>query len=312
MAARARARGRLSLLAAAAALVALLGLLALPGPQASAAPTPVATTATVGVAGAPIPVGSAAGYALVADDTDVTVTVTMPIPVSANKDTTFALTISGGANSFNGASSVVVKAGEKSGSATVQFATPSKLTSVGATVTAGSKDAFALAVTASPAFDVLSDLVVGSTDHISVNKDALSNNGSVCTATPTSPLCADLYLPGASAAALSFGPCDGVSVCGPGTELQALFGVTTTATSPVTLIYRCDKVLCGGAGISAYPLYVSLTFNGTLALAPQCTTKGVQTSPGGFCFDAKQSNRDNAGDTNLYLLLTKDARVTFP
>jgi hypothetical protein len=308
---------RRPLVAVAALPVLLAGLLALPGPQASAAPAPTATSATVSVTGAAIPAGSAAGYALVADDTDFRVTVDLLLgatatAVSSNKDTTFALSLSGGANSFNGVATVVVKAGQTSGSSLVQLADPSKSSSVGATVTAGSKDAFALVVTPTPAFDVLSDLVVGAANHLSLNKGAPSSTGSICTATADSPLCADLYLPSSSTAALSFGPCDGFSVCGPGTELQALFGLVADPANPVTLVYRCDKVLCGGGGVSSFPLFVSLTANGTLLQAPQCTTKGVQTSPGGFCFDAKQSNRDNAGDTNLYLLLTKDARVTFP
>ena len=303
----------------------LLGLLALPGPQASAAPAPVATSAKVSVTGAAIPAGSAAGYALVQDDTDVTVTVDLSLAgaataVSSNKDTTFALTLSGGANTFNGAATVVVKAGQSSGFATVQLADPSKLTSVGATVTAGSKEAFALAITASPAFDVLSDLTLssGAVKYLSLNNNGGGSNAAgACTATPTSQLCADLYLPSNSTAALSFGPCpvgtpSNPVVCGPGTELQALFGLVAGPGAPATMVYRCDKTLCGGGSLANFPLYVSLTFAGALTQAPTCTIKGVQTGPNGFCYDAKQTTRDNAGDSNFYLLLDRDARVTFP
>ena len=54
----------------------------------------------------------------------------------------------------------------------------------------------------------------------------------------------------------------------------------------------------------------SLQGNAALTEAPACPTKNTIGSSQVVCVDYVQSQRDNAGDTMLYLLFTEDARIS--
>ena len=148
---------------------------------------------------------------------------------------------------------------------------------------------------------------------------------SACTATPSTPTCVDVLLPKGTGSDVFFstGPCsDGVG-CATDTRtvLQVLadLGSRYSATVTATLIFRCDKTLCGGGSIRSHPLLVNLDppyppgGSGPRALleaSPACGSKGVMDGPKGHCVDYVQSRRDGAGDTYLYLLITRDARMS--
>ena len=158
---------------------------------------------------------------------------------------------------------------------------------------------------------------------------------SACTATPSTPTCVDVLLPKGAGSDIFFstGPCtDGVGCAtDKRTVLQVLAdlrpdpsatpesGPRYTATSPATLIVRCDKTLCGGGSIRSHPLLVNLDPpypNGAagpralLKASPACGGKGFMDGPDGHCVDYVQSRRDGTGDTYLYLLITRDARMS--
>ena len=57
-------------------------------------------------------------------------------------------------------------------------------------------------------------------------------------------------------------------------------------------------------------LYSSLSPNGALAATPACAAKGVIGADQQTCLDYVQSKRDGSGDTHLYWLVTRDARMS--
>lgn len=137
-------------------------------------------------------------------------------------------------------------------------------------------------------------------------------DGSGCTATPESPICADLLLPNGSDTGIlmSLGLCDGLGKC-VGSDAQALVGLSQYGPDdPATMIVKCDKTLCGGGGINKQKLAVEPSGGGGFVTAPACPAKNdLGSLP--FCVDYVQSTRDNAGDTFLYLLFLHDVRAHY-
>jgi len=134
-----------------------------------------------------------------------------------------------------------------------------------------------------------------------------------CTATPDSPICADLLLPNGSDTGIlmSLGVCDGLGKC-VGSDAQALVRLSQyTDTNPATMIVKCDKTLCGGGGINKQKLAVEPSTGGGFSTAPACPAKNTIGETQQFCVDYVQSTRDNAGDTFLFLLLTDDVRAHY-
>lgn len=182
---------------------------------------------------------------------------------------------------------------------------------------------------ASPAqrFDVLSQL---RTDLATTNfQKGIGGEGDCARATSTAPVCGIMVLPqGASSShvLLSLGPCaapdpgalpyeDTYSLCGDplGSVVQVLAALNAyTRTSPATMVVKCDKTLCGGGSIQSQVLNFTRGGNAALVALDPCPAKGVvgeqQEETG--CVDYVQSKRDGAGDTHLYLLFTRDARVS--
>lgn len=140
-----------------------------------------------------------------------------------------------------------------------------------------------------------------------------TNTSEGCTATPESPICADLLLPGGSDTGIlmSLGLCDGLGKC-VGSDAQALVKLSQySRSSPATMIVKCDKTLCGGGGINKQQLAVEPSTGGGFSTAPPCPAKNTIGAGQQFCVDYVQSTRDNAGDTYLYLLLTDDVRAHY-
>ena len=153
-----------------------------------------------------------------------------------------------------------------------------------------------------------------------------------CMATPSQQTCVDVLLPAGAGSDVFFstGLCTGGVGCATEdrTVLQVLADLGPEsatseprypATAPATLIVRCDKTLCGGGSIQAHPLLVNLDpayptgaagSRALLKASPACGSKGFMDGPDGHCVDYVQSRRDGAGDTYLYLLITRDARMS--
>ncbi len=167
-------------------------------------------------------------------------------------------------------------------------------------------------------FDVLSELRFQASAPGTPFVGGIGGQANCASATSDDPVCGSLRLPkGAqsSQVLLSRGLCDAVyAACGStrGSVLQFLGNLDGlyTPTSPATMLVRCDKSLCGKKAIHRTKLNYSLLGNAALVAAPKCPGKG-RLGPGQeVCVDYVQSTRDNAGDTLLVLLLTRDARIS--
>lgn len=243
-----------------------------------------------------------------------------PAPLSTNQDTKVRLSVVTGPDSPAELAVVTVP----KGAVTASFAGASLATAANGVMlraaTLPKKPVDAITEN-SASFDVLEEFVAapGSSALASIG-GAGAGAGTSCEATPASPVCADLVLPGSggvlSDILLSLGACDAVVAC-TGSVVQALVALsadTYTRESPATLIMKCDKTLCGGGGIPSFSLLVDLTYDGvpTSDPAPACPEKGVVGADQTFCVDYVQSTRDNAADLHLFLLFVQDARVRFP
>lgn len=172
-----------------------------------------------------------------------------------------------------------------------------------------------LAAASSPTvFDVLhfvSTDSAGSGYTRSVGKDGSDCSGTV---DPDHPYCATVLLPnGGGDIVVGTGACDGTTYTGCDTNsyvfelLADLSGYSTT--SPATVIFACDKAYCGNGSIQRnVPSFTTLG-NADLAALPPCPAKGTALASGG-CVDYVQSTRDNAGDTLLWILFSRDARMS--
>jgi hypothetical protein len=113
---------------------------------------------------------------------------------------------------------------------------------------------------------------------------------------------------GAPAAVCGTKPCAAALV-----QFTAAMEGLYTAESPATIIFRCDKSLCGKGGVNKFTVYFSYASVGDLRhVAPACLVKG-QANPDtdeldGACVDYVNSQRDNAGDTLLHFNFIHDLR----
>jgi hypothetical protein len=140
--------------------------------------------------------------------------------------------------------------------------------------------------------------------------------GVPCTATPEQPTCVDLVLPASagngSRALFTTGVCSTSVGCQPGRDvLQVLAVFELPKDDPATLVVKCDKTLCGVGPIPGTVLKVSLAPDGALQPAPACSRKGLIDQRLETCVDYVQSKRDGSGDTHLYWLVPRDARMSF-
>ncbi len=170
-------------------------------------------------------------------------------------------------------------------------------------------------------FDVLS-LVLSDNTATGDYQRGIGGSQACTEATVAEPVCGIITLPfGAQGGqvVLSTGKCgaanDAYAPClkGAGVVLQLLAGMDGLGYgpgSPATMLVKCDKSLCGSGGIQKSSLNFSLDGNGNLADAAACPAKGTLPAAGVPCVDYVQSKRDGSGDTYLYFLFDRDARVS--
>lgn len=318
MSARARSRRHVGLMAAGAALGALALSPVLTG--TAVATSPAVTSITVGPvlsaftppAGTPV-AGRPSVLASVGNSVSVHVEFfdVDGVATSFGKDTDIALATSGGG-------SVVRTVGKDATSAdlsTADFTSAANQVTVTVSVPTSKGKTAITPVSSTTVFDVLQfftpPVTAGAPFVQRVGRTALEC-GEV---TETNPMCATLILPQGSAGqiVLGAGACDGTTYtkCRAASsfilELLGDLGPGYSTTSPATLVFSCDKKFCGRGSIQRnVPVF---TQGGNTDLEPMgaCSAKGVANAEGA-CVDYVQSTRDNAGDTHLYVLFTRDFR----
>jgi hypothetical protein len=308
-------RRLLALLLVGALAAALGGLQIRSASAAPPAPAEIRLDSITSVVEAPVGTPSTAvPSVLVVADQEITVTVsfydTLQRPAYFSKDTRVVVSSDQGA-----VTSIETVARKGAHTASLRVSVPTPTNQVRLTVAIGGKAPFSDTAVDDQLFDVLSELRVEPSR--TGFQEGIGGEDDCAVATPANPVCGVVILPqGASSSQvlLSLGPCGDTAYAGCGDDLgsvvQVLAGLDGyTATSPATILIKCDKVLCGGGSIQDQHLSYSLDGNGALTRAEACLSKGV-VDPGPACVDYVQSKRDGSGDTYLYLLLTRDARVS--
>jgi len=254
-----------------------------------------------------------------------TVTVTFVDGVYSTRDDT-ALVIETGNGVLTGTTTASVLAGQSS----VIFDNLLLETANRVVLTARPVDRKAardLGSGSSEPFDVVADpVLVPVTDKNRPPVISKTGYGTACEPTPEVPSCVDVLLPNGlySNVFFSTGTCGGSIGCRDSrldvlqvlADLGGMADSPNTAkytkTSPATLVVKCDKELCGGGAIQRNVLRASLDPTGDLATVPACAAKGVIDADPKVesCVDFVQSKRDGSGDTYLYWLVTRDARMS--
>lgn len=296
-------------------LLALLGWAASPAGAAAPVTTPppevsiTMTTplATAGLGGAvPQVLATAAGLSE-HDQIALTLTTT----ATFNQDVTFRLD-DGGAPGDVSPPTVTLLRGTLSVAQTVTY---SEVAS-GITLTpvyGGKGKSPAFTVGQAQQFDIVRVLQFANKGQTSIGADT-------CTTDSPDTNCGIALLPNSftsDAAALTVGApaqCGG-KTCG-ASLVQFTAGMAAglyTQANPATMIFRCDKSVCGNAGVNKFKVHFSYAAAGDLSLvAPACLVKGQSNDPtdafGGACVDYVNSTRDNAGDTLLYFYFLHDLR----
>lgn len=307
------------LLAAVAAVTALAVSPVLVGPAVAAStPTPdLVTVSTVTGDAVMSPVtGDAKPRVITAVGHTVNVTVSLwssgsaPVPAAFKKDTTIALT-SGGQT----VTSTFVAGATSQSFTTAPFTTAVNQTTVTVSFP-GLNGRNGVPPASSPTqFDVLHFV---STDSAGAGYSRnVGKNGEDCGGTVDAdhPYCATVLLPnGGGDIVIGTGACDDTAytACDASSSfvLELLADLSGySATSPATVILSCDKVYCGNGSIKRNVPSFTTSGNGDLSALPPCPAKG-QALATGACVDYVQSTRDNAGDTHLWVLFARDARMS--
>jgi hypothetical protein len=245
-------------------------------------------------------------------------------PASFNSDTTLAIsgTSNNGTPKFTPAT-VVVPKGAETYALETSIADPANQVALKVEVSSKKPSTVDPGVsTDDQRFDVVSDVRTESGD--TGFQQGVGGDQNCTNATSSAPVCAIVVLPQGAGAhvLLSVGACDPstsspYAPCfdGPrktgGAVLQTLFaqpGTPYTTTSPATVIFKCDKTLCGTGPIQDLTVAWSLSGNGGLVDADPCPAKNTMAAAHTPCVDYVQSKRDGSGDTHLYLLTDGDLR----
>jgi len=324
--ARAHRRRYFGLLSAGAALSALALSPVLTG-TAHAGSLPAPAFASVSEATGDVVTSPVSGLAkpTVVTKVGATVTVSISLWTSSAKTTAAA---------FNKDTDVTLTSGGVSVTRTFLANTRSQTFTTGAFDTAvnqttvsvsfpGLKGKSAIPAASSPTvFDVLF-FAEGDTANTGYTRN-VGKGGATCgEVTPEQPFCATVILPNGAGNAgnivVGTGPCDDTTYTDCSAKknsfvLELLANLTGrySATSPATVILSCDKIYCGNGAIKNNVPHLTSDGNAPLEIVPPCAAKGVGPSPDDelvdACVDYVQSTRDNAGDTHLYVLFTRDMR----
>jgi hypothetical protein len=337
MSVRPQGRRHLGLLGAGAALLTLAMSPLLTGTAIAAGGTgptpPVASVVIDQVVGESAPAGTSASAPSVLTAVGRTITVAVRfydaagLPASFGKATDVALVTSQG-----GGGSVSTVAATDTGTTLTSAPFSAAANRVTLTVTVpglkGSKAIPPAAWTAPDGtvrtLDVLSTLASLSTSPTGLVQQVSKNGTSACgDVTAENPFCATVILPrgagpdGSSPVVIGTGACDSTYALCPSQSyvVELLADLSTyTSTSPATVILDCDKKFCGRGSIKDNVPSFALGGNDTLTPLPACAAKGVAPDPNGSgpyaCVDYVQSTRDNAGDTHLWVLFARDARMS--
>lgn len=314
------ARRRLFALLIIGFLVTAIGALATStASSASPAPAEIVIDGVASTVKAPTGTpGGAVPYVLVAAGQSFTVDVSFydasGAPASFTADTTLLITSPSGTLT---PSTAVAPKGATTARLTTSLATAANQVSLTVQVASGPDARRVTPGTSQPEqlFDVVKQLRLESS--VSGFRQGIGGRSNCTEATREDPVCGIVILPlGANSdtVLLSVGACDSAyAKCGSskGSLVQTLADLTGLypKTAPATLVMKCDKSLCGSGSIKSKRLSYSLLGNAPLAPAAACPSKGtVGAEPA--CVDYVQSKRDGSGDTHLYLLFTKDARVS--
>lgn len=287
--------------------------------------TQIVVTA-VSTPGIDVPSTPGAPESFIVRDVDFTVDVTFvgddgvtPRPLSHSRDTRVVLSALSGPDAGRTMSTVEVPRGGTAASFDA-VRLQDAANQVRLQVDAVGKKTAGIEPGVSEPFDVLKAFQTAPATSTLTGIGFAGGVGSGCEATRSETTCADLVLPDSagvlSSQLLSLGVCDAFAQCPPDRSVvQALVDLDPsvyTHESPATLVVKCDKSSCRGGGIPSYTLTVSLTPSDPPVTATACSVKGRVDAGLDFCVDYRQSTRDNAGDTHLFLLFVQDVRVRFP
>ena len=296
------------------ALVAALGVAPAAGAAGPATTAPPLITVGQPVSSVTLPLSDGAPDFLVVARETFAVRVTLSRPISDTKPATLTVSATGAAFTADTVTSVVLPKGAVQATfASLKLATGANDVTLTVRATAPAKDAATVVPVTTPPFDVAKD---ATSVRISAAGGVTSRDGATpCQATVERPLCVDLVLPadaGNGATALfSTGLCGEGRGCPAGRDqLQVLAVFELTKANPATLIVKCDRSLCGTGAIADTVLLTSLTPHDPLQATEPCSTKGVIGADQETCVDPVQSKRDGSGDTHLYWLVPRDARMS--
>lgn len=241
-------------------------------------------------------------------------------PASFNTDTTLSIeTNTGAANEPTPATGVAPR-----GATSVRLTTslPRPANQVEITVDApdakGPNDVTPGVSSADQLFDVLEDVRFHDSAPGTPFTEGIGGLADCTEATRDNPVCGVVILPNgaqSSQVLLSLGACDaeyGGCSSTRGKVVQALADLAGlyTDTSPASLLLKCDKSLCGRGPLQETVPHYSLLGNAALQPTPPCPARGTLGADQEVCTDYVESQRDNSGDSLLYVLFKKDARVS--
>ena len=319
-------RHPLSLLLACLALaMAALGLQ--PGTASGSPPAPVRIVVDAISSSVAAPVGTPSGavpYVLVEKGQSFFVDVSFydadGQPAAFNKDTTLTI----GTNTGSGNAPAPGTGTAPKGATTARLVTSLPLAAnqvqvtVGVAGSQGSRTVAPGTSTPAQAFDVLEDIQLHASASGQAFAQGIGGDGDCAAATIDRPVCGVLLLPNGARSPqvlLSLGACDasyGNCLSGRGAVVQALADLEGlySKSAPATLILTCDKSLCGQGPLQDTVPSYSLLGNTPLRPTPPCPAKATIGADQEVCVDYVSSNRDNAGDSLLHILLDRDARVS--
>ena len=236
-------------------------------------------------------------------------------PAAFTRNTTLTIATNTGAGNQPVPATGIALAGQTTAVLTTSLALPANQVQVTVSASASGVTARHLERRRRPSTCSVELRVAPSTPNF---RQGIGGSGNCAEATAANPVCGVVILPKGAASAqvlLSLGACDPTYAgCDPrGSVVQTLAGLAGlyTKSSPATILMRCDKSLCGTRASPRRSLMYSLLGNAPLdRRRPACPKKNTIGSTQAVCVDYVQSQRDNAGDTLLYLLFTEDARVS--
>jgi hypothetical protein len=333
-----RRRTSISVLAVLVAVLATLGL-GRPAAANAHAPQPTATLITVtslSTPGITVPQTGGTPGAFIVAGVPFTVStkftaadgVTL-LPISTSQTVTVKLVVASGPDVGVTVGSVDVAAGATSASLSATVDSAANHTSLTAKAFIKNKQQTQVLPGAPFFFSPQKAFVSAAADSQLTSIGSGSGSSAPCQPTAQEPTCAELHVPQGlpgqpallSSQLLSLGACDPANASGQGavtcvsdklSVVQALFQVDPaqiTGSNPVVLILKCDKTLCGSQGINKVPVKFAMGPDDAGATPPACDVKAQVQAGTDICIDYRQSTRDNAGDTHLWILLDDDLRV---